>query len=105
NHQIHDFGQRIDDRRADDTHVAAEIPVRIAGSVHIVVHGSDDVGAIERPKEVGLPVRGENGGIIGVECIHRIVDGADVEDIVGAFAGNRDVGHNQGLGVDLVVNG
>ena len=92
-------GNRINDRRAGDADFRHEV-----AATHIAAGNGRD--ARRRVDEADLPQRRGIGArvAVGVERIHAVVLGGDIEHVVGAFAGNRHVGHDQRLGIDITVH-
>ncbi len=82
-----------DDGGADDAEAAVEV-------------GAAEVGVVEvgGGAEVDVPEGLGGGGIVGVEGVDAVVDGGDEDEVVGS-AVERDVGDDEGLRVDLVVDG
>jgi hypothetical protein len=82
----------VDDGGADDAHVAVDVGA-VEGGVVEVGGGA----------EVDVP-DGSCAGVIGVEGVDAVVDGGDEDEVVGS-AVDLDVGGEEGLGVELIVEG
>ena len=83
--EIHRLRQRVDDRRAADPDVVGEVPVGAARLTDVGARHGHDAGG--RVRVVDVPERRRRRGIVGVEGIHAVVVGGDVDDVANAEAG------------------
>src|SRR5271157_162318 len=96
-HQIHGVGGGIDDGGSDDAFL---VETRSGTEQRLVAElGGGD--PLSRVGEIDPP---ELGAGVGVNGVHRIRLGDDVDDVVRALVGNVDVGHIEGLGHHNIVD-
>ena len=75
---------RVDHGRPDDTDVSTEVPVvPVAGAHHVRVARRNRVAR----RQVSHPERRAFGLVVGVEGIHAVVHGRDVEHVPGGDLG------------------
>jgi hypothetical protein len=97
-HQIHGVVSGIDNRCSDDAFLVETVR-RAAGQCLVADLGGGD--SLSRIGEVDPP---ELGAGVGIDRIDRIRLGDDVDDVVGALAGNVHVRHVEGLGHHDIVD-
>jgi hypothetical protein len=99
--EVHRARPAIDDRRADDADVAAEVPVVAAAR-------AGHVGGPRRPRGVGcvvdVPERLGLRRIVGVERVDAIVHRRGEDHVAQALAIYVEPADNQELSVDFVVD-
>src|SRR5581483_8598092 len=98
-------GGGIDDRRADDAEIAAD--VRKAGAAAIVREIRDV--RIVRRDNVGVgktcaPIEIVAAGIVGIKSVDRVIHRGDDQQVMGAFSRACDVGHDERLRVNLIID-
>src|ERR1041385_7691918 len=100
-HHIQRGARGIDYRCSNNAEMAADVAKVTARCVEdIVGRGSDDVG----PQKTGLPIRINHRWIVRIKSIDGIVDGRDDHEVMHALPENTDVGHDEGLRIDLIVD-
>src|SRR5262249_46543313 len=93
-HDVHGVGRAVNDRRPGD----ADLGHDVAGNDVRLGDRGDAVGRVD---ETALP---ELPAAVAVEGVDAVVLGGGEDDVVRAAA-DRQVGHVQGLGVGVAVDG
>ncbi len=100
-HQKQRPGSGINDWRAHNSHVAAEILIIAPASPgHVRVARRHRVW----PKKTDVPVSVTGQGIVRIEGVNRIVDRGDNHNIARPVRAEVHIGHDQRLGVNLVIH-
>ena len=102
--EVHGVCGRINDRRSRDPNKRIDV-----GGAQVAVGDCGRAAgcAVGRVEKRDLPEWSGVGAavVVGVEGVDAVVFGSDEDDVVGAFAGDRDVRHVERLSVDLRVHG